>query len=209
MYSDLLYICLQKSLLLYGTSVKTLCTKIYKILQYRIPYVSGKGMFISKNGTSKYEGNFENDIPHGFCVTTSVHGSFETNTVIRGKYIHGKLGRDGVIQQQSGTLYKGVLRNGKREGYGCLWFANGDFYAGDFLKDKCHGLGMFVHINGNRYEGEWENGLKHGEGRFFHLDSGVMQEGVWVNGTCVRSIIMNIPFRNRALLPTAYPIQKV
>lgn len=105
--------------------------------------------------------------------------------------------------------YKGVLKHGKREGYGMLWYANGDFYAGNFVNDKCHGSGMFVYMNGNRYEGEWMNGAKHGAGRFFYLDSGMMQEGVWVNGMCVSSTFTNIPFRQRALYPTYYPLQKV
>lgn len=133
----------------------------------------------------------------------------ENSTIVRGKFVNGKLGLNGLTQQRDGTYYKGILKNGLRDGYGCLWYANGNFYAGDFIKDKCHGLGMFVYMNGNRYEGEWKNGLKHGKGRFFHLNNGTMQEGVWLNDICVSSTIVNIPFRARAFFPTPYPIQNV
>lgn len=68
---------------------------------------------------------------------------------------------------------------------------------------------MFVYVNGNRYEGEWKDGMKHGRGRFFHLNRGQMQEGVWVKNICVYSTIIVIPFRQRALDPTYYPIHGV
>lgn len=171
----------------------------------------GKGQFFTKSG-KLYEGDFENNLPHGFGVIGSPSSENKKNVYhlsCRGKFIDGKMDSDGCFHQTSGTYYTGQWKNGKREGYGLFWYSNGEFYAGNFLRGKRHGSGMFVYMNGNRYEGEWKDGMKHGRGRFFHLNKGQMQEGVWVKDICVCSTITVIPFRQRALDPTQYPIHAV
>lgn len=98
---------------------------------------------------------------------------------------------------------------GHRHGYGQMWYADGSFYDGDWIRDLRDGCGMLVRTDGNRYEGEWSKDMKHGKGRFFHLDSGQMQDGIWDNDVCIFSILMDIPFRQTAIKPTPYPMQKV
>lgn len=168
-------------------------------------------MFLTKSGKI-YEGDFENNVPHGFGVLAVPSQEGDGNTYVlscRGTYVNGKIDSDGYMHQTSGMFYKGAFRNGKREGYGLLWYANGDFYSGDFLRGKRHGSGMFVYMNGNRYEGEWKDGVKHGRGRFFHLHSGQMQEGVWAKDICIYSVITDIPFRQQSAVPSCYPLHKV
>lgn len=68
---------------------------------------------------------------------------------------------------------------------------------------------MLIRADGNRYEGNWLKDMKHGKGRFYHLDSGQIQEGVWQEDICVFSTLIDIPFRQTAVLPTPYPIKEV
>lgn len=115
----------------------------------------------------------------------------------------------GARHYPDGSYYLGNFNKGYREGYGQMWYADGAFYDGDWIHDKRDGYGMYVGADGNRYEGEWSKDMKHGRGRYFHLDSGQMQEGIWVNDICVFSIMMDIPFRQTALKATPYPMPKV
>ncbi|XP_046991534.1 MORN repeat-containing protein 3-like [Schistocerca americana] len=112
----------------------------------------------------------------------------------------------GISYYADGSYYDGAWLDNKRHGRGRMWFADGTFYEGEWKNDQFHGLGLYAYANGNRYEGEWKCGLKNGCGRYYHLDSGQLQEGVWVNGNCSCSTMTDIYYRQTAKDPTQYPI---
>lgn len=186
----------------------TNCQELY--LCRHIASFSGKGRLILKSRIL-YEGDFEDNLPNGFGVfarDTSSRWKIFTRSY-RGETKNGEKKNMGTLHHRDGSYYVGMWEHGKQENYGLRWYTDGSFYAGHFSKGVCHGSGMFVRTDGNRYEGEWKDGMKHGKGIFFHLDKGQMQEGVWVKDMCIFSTIKIIPFRQRAMFPTKYPITEV
>lgn len=157
-----------------------------------------------------YEGEWKDNKPGGFGVLCYPNPNKKTfYLAYRGQFGDGQKNTTGTYHRNTGDYYVGDFKDGKRHGYGMLWNPDGSFYAGDFFNGYCEGSGTYVRTDGNRYDGEWKGGLKHGRGRFFHLNKGQMQTGVWLDNVCVFSVIENIPYRQCALFPTAYPINSV
>ncbi|XP_022916000.1 MORN repeat-containing protein 3-like [Onthophagus taurus] len=176
--------------------------------QWKRDVKEGKGSLLTRSGRL-YEGDWERGYRHGFGVF-SFKGNEDILTLLyRGDWKNGKMSGDGELHYPDGSFYKGAMKNSKRHGYGQMWYADGSFFDGDFYKDLREGLGLFVYSNGNRYEGFWLHDLKHGKGRIYHLDSGQLQEGVWVEDYCIYSTIEDIPFRQTSVTPTPYPVDKI
>ncbi|KAI4462256.1 morn repeat-containing protein 3 [Holotrichia oblita] len=169
---------------------------------------AGKGYELSRSG-KLYEGDWERGFRHGFGVQSLRNDNNIFNVQYRGEWRNGNPHGYGAWHYPDGSYYLGHWRNGKRHGHGQMWYTDGSFYDGSWIKDLREQLGMFVSPDGNRYEGEWSKDQKHGKGRYFHLDSGQMQEGVWIKGNCSYSTIIDIPFRQTAVKATPYPIQSI
>lgn len=67
-----------------------------------------------------YEGEWSNDIPHGF----------------------------GTKRFQNGDQHHGHYRDGKRHGWGVYSHVNGDKYSGDWADGLMHGKGKFTWATG-------------------------------------------------------------
>ncbi|OWR55777.1 hypothetical protein KGM_212090 [Danaus plexippus plexippus] len=165
----------------------------------------GKGLFLTVTG-KLYEGDWLNGFRHGFGSLSNKQANGTFRLEYRGDWVRGKPEGIGWWYYQNGDVYFGFWKKGYRHGYGKMFYANGTFYVGYWQKNKKEGLGMFVQVNGNRYEGHWSGDLKHGLGRFYHMHTGQVQEGCWVQDTCVRSKISDIIIRQFCDLPTEYPI---
>lgn len=168
----------------------------------------GKGFQLSRSG-KLYQGDWERGFRHGFGVQGLRNDKNVFNLQYRGEWKNGNPHGFGAWHYADGSYYLGHWKNGKRHGQGQMWYNDGSFYDGSWIKDLREKLGMFVAPDGNRYEGEWSGDKKHGQGRYFHLDTGQMQEGVWINGNCSFSTIIDIPFRQTAVSATPYPIRSV
>ncbi|KAK5644890.1 hypothetical protein RI129_006190 [Pyrocoelia pectoralis] len=165
----------------------------------------GKGACLTRT-QRLYEGDWKDNFRDGygvFCLPK------EDNTFIleyRGEWKKGLQCGFGQKHYKDKGYYLGNLKNSKRHGWGEMWYSNGGYYIGHWENDLRHGGGMWVRSDGNRYEGSWNTDLKHGKGRFFHLNTGQMQEGVWKTDICIYSVVVDIPYRQSAVLPTPYPI---
>ncbi|KAF5301946.1 hypothetical protein FQR65_LT08681 [Abscondita terminalis] len=156
-----------------------------------------------------YEGEWKNNYRHGFGVINWRDEKKIFRLEYRGDWRNGYQHGFGAKYFRDGGYYLGNIKYSKRHGYGQMWYSDGGYYDGYWLKDKRHGVGMWVRPDGNRYEGSWKDDMKHGKGKFFHLDSGQMQEGIWKMDICVFSVLLDIPYRQSALIPTEFPIPEV
>ena len=43
------------------------------------------------------------------------------------------------------------------------------------------------------YEGHWQKGLQHGKGKLIWLNKGVIQEGIWNQGSAIKSFMYGFP----------------
>ncbi|XP_049947361.1 MORN repeat-containing protein 3-like [Schistocerca serialis cubense] len=165
----------------------------------------GKGIFLETSG-KRYEGDWEHGLRHGYGIQSHMEPHCLHAIEYTGEWYEGKRQGQGISYYADGSYYDGAWLDNKRHGHGRMWFADGTFYEGEWKNDQFHGLGLYAYANGNRYEGEWKCGLKNGCGRYYHLDSGQLQEGVWVNGNCSCSTMTDIYYRQAAKDPTQYPI---
>ena len=74
----------------------------------------------------------------------------------------------------SGELYVDVYK-----------WPNGDMYQGQWCNELMHGRGAFTWANGDKYVGDWERGKMHGRGKKFQLESGVLEEGTYIENSLV------------------------
>lgn len=96
---------------------------------------SGKGLFKGKNGLV-YEGEWKNDLFHGFGTLTYEHSS----------------------------SYIGTFESGKKEGNG-KYIVGKTIYDGEFSNDVKNGIGKECYQDGSSYVGNYINGLKCGKGK--------------------------------------------
>ncbi|XP_018319676.1 MORN repeat-containing protein 3-like [Agrilus planipennis] len=172
----------------------------------------GKGVYLSRT-KQLYEGDWAENYRHGFGILAV---PLEKIFILkyRGDWRRGLYGGFGEEHYPDGSYYIGYFKNSKKHGEGEMWYADASYYYGDWRRGGRHGFGMFIEppieprgkSYGNRYEGQWANDLKHGKGRYFHLDSGQMQEGVWREDICIFSVMIDIYFRQSAVIPSPYPI---
>ncbi len=77
-----------------------------------------KSTCIDRSGLilNRYEGEFANNLKHGF----------------------------GVYEWSDGTKYEGNFVEDRKDGFGTYYFYNGDKYAGNFKEDRFHGNGTYM-----------------------------------------------------------------
>ena len=116
-----------------------------------------QGQFIIKWADGAiYEGNFKDDLKHGY-----------------GKYYWS-----------SGNIYNGNWKDGYQHGYAKMTWANGDVYEGNWKDDVKHGYGKYYWSSGNIYDGNWKDGDQHGYGKMTWAN-GDVYEGNWYQGEMV------------------------
>ncbi|MFM9943888.1 MAG: hypothetical protein ACKVQB_01505 [Bacteroidia bacterium] len=92
------------------------------------------------NATAEYEGEWENNLPHG----------------------------KGYFKDKNGNWYKGDFKYGYFWGNGILSYANYYKYDGEFLMSRRQGNGIcnFIKPKGENYEGEWKQDVMNGLGKY-------------------------------------------
>jgi hypothetical protein len=88
------------------------------------------GTSASEFGNEEYEGDWEDDLMHGY----------------------------GVYKYTSGSVYSGSWGKGKMNGKGVMQFADGSKYDGEWQENLMHGLGEYDDPDGVHWEGIFVNG---------------------------------------------------
>lgn len=136
---------------------------------------SGKG--ISENSLVRYEGEFQNNIPHGEGVETSLDCKSKFVGVFqKGNKKYGKL----VWGEDKQYTYEGSFANNLFQGSGVLR-SQGGTYTGSFFGGSKHGRGRYEWYDGRVYEGEYQNDMKHGYGELYNSDGSPSYKGYWRN----------------------------
>ena len=99
-----------------------------------------KGKMTWNDGQASYEGEWENNLPHG----------------------------KGYFKDQYDNWYKGDFKYGYFWGKGQMKVAGHYFYDGDFVMSRRHGNGVctFIKPKGETYEGQWKQDVMNGLGKY-------------------------------------------
>jgi hypothetical protein len=127
---------------------------------------------------SKYEGEWQNNMPNGQGTATWANG---------GKYV-GEFKDDtqngqGTYTSADGAKFVGEYKDGKMYGQGTYTYADGGKYVGEFKDNKRNGQGTYTYVDGAKYVGEHKDDKFHGQGTGTFADSQVW-EGQWENNSC-------------------------
>lgn len=116
-------------------------------------------------GGAKYNGKFQNNLPHG-------QGTFieKDGTKYVGDWIKGKSFGQGIKTWKDGRKYVGNFENDKPSGKGTFVYSDGSKYTGDFKDGKKHGKGTLTSSDGRIYVGQFIDGEKHGDGTCYKAD---------------------------------------
>ena len=119
----------------------------------------GKGIMVYASTRDVYQGDFDNDLPHGagrYCKGSDQEYVFE------GLWEHGVLKQvkkgKAVLKDDAGNIYNGTFLNWQRHGQGKLTNPNGEKYKGQFQNGKKHGYGAIYYPDGTVYEGYFKDG---------------------------------------------------
>lgn len=100
----------------------------------KMKHGQGKLTFASSSATDfnneEYEGDWEDDLMHGF----------------------------GTYKYLSGNIYEGSWEKGKMSGKGVMQFADGSKYDGEWADNLMHGVGEYDDPDGVHWEGIFING---------------------------------------------------
>eukprot|EP01034_Spumella_vulgaris_P021930 gene21930-28010_t len=121
-----------------------------------------------------YEGQWENDLKHGYGVYKFVCGE-----VYRGHFHHDKASGSGHNAYENGDSYKGQYEADKPHGQGVFSFHDGSVYTGNFKAGHYHGAGVLVDAQGTTYNGLWRVGKRHGQGVLTDSHGAVLYDGIW------------------------------
>lgn len=148
-----------------------------------------KGVWVDGNlvkGKKKYsdgiyEGEFQNNLPHGNGKMDFNHKS-EHLISYDGKWKEGVTNGKAIIKYRDGTIYEGETKNNaRRNGFGKMTFNDKSEYEGEWVSDKFHGKGTMKYHDGSTYYGEWREDKKEGEGQFSDANSSGKYDGKWKN----------------------------
>ena len=148
----------------------------------------GKGYCYYKNDFI-YDGDWENDKPHG-----NGKGTYD-DAIYEGQWVENKREGQGKLTYTKGeekdSFYEGEWKNDKWHGKGKVIFST-ETYDGDWIENKRHGKGRETWTTGAKkgsfYEGEWKNDRKNGYGVYKYENAygccpaGSTYEGYWENG---------------------------
>jgi hypothetical protein len=130
------------------------------------------------NGTSKYTGQFQNNLRHGKGKMTYQDGNVYDGPFVLGK----KQGENGAMTfAANGDKYVGQWKNDQPNGKGKYYFATKERYEGDFINGTFEGQGTMYYPDGARFTGGWSKNRKNGSGVFYSAD-GREKRGSWAMG---------------------------
>jgi hypothetical protein len=113
----------------------------------------GKGAYTWPDGGTTYDGQWENDVHHGYGTMVATNG----NTYV-GDYQCGmKHGHGEYSFFEGGSQYEGQWTNDEMHGVGTYRYPSGTVYYGQFEHNKRHGHGTMKEPNGLKYECEFLN----------------------------------------------------
>lgn len=128
-----------------------------------------------ENGNLMYDGQWQNDIPHGngvFCGEGIVY---------EGNWDHGLPHGNGVAMLPNNSKYAGEWRDGACNGIGKLMAAGGHVYAGKFADGLPNGEGVMVTADGVRIICNFMDGVPYGVGTI-EWPNGMMYVGTIIEG---------------------------
>ncbi|XP_006889690.1 PREDICTED: radial spoke head 10 homolog B2 [Elephantulus edwardii] len=151
----------------------------------------GKGsIYYNEDGTSWYEGDWENNIRKGWGIRC-----YKSGNIYEGQWEDNMRHGEGRMRWlTTNEEYTGQWEKGVQNGVGkYTWFLkripNSQYplrneYVGDFVNGSRHGHGKFYYASGAVYEGEWVSNKKHGKGRLT-FKTGRVYEGLFCNDEIV------------------------
>ena len=114
----------------------------------------------NKKESSKYTGEFKENLRHGIGTYTLPDGS-----IYDGEWRENNPNGWGLFRWPDGSEYQGPWKDGKRNGTnGILLAADGFRYEGAWSKNSMEGIGTATYPNGQTYEGKWVGGRREGRG---------------------------------------------
>lgn len=153
--------------------------------QFKDGQYHGVGICYWPNGGGRYEGEWENNLPHGKGSRLLSTGKRQAGWFEKGIFQgHSKPGEE---VQTKGGEYRidrystGCISGTCKNGRGVFVYSNKAMYIGWFRNGNRDGQGICHYPNGNSYEGDWENGQPHGYGTMTYAN-GQECYGRWVNG---------------------------
>jgi hypothetical protein len=180
---------------------------------------------------ARYEGEFQNDRPHGRGVgifadggryvgelrNGSFHGqgtrTFPNGDRYVGEFKDNKYNGQGTFTFANGSKYVGEFKDDKRDGQGTFTFGSGQFsgdkYVGEFKDDKRNGQGTYTFASGARLVGEWRDDLLNGQGIEYRADGNIIRSGQWADGKLAQSFALDrgrFPFDHSLQSSTAPPV---
>ncbi|NRA51036.1 MAG: caspase family protein [Phaeodactylibacter sp.] len=153
--------------------------------QFKAGKYHGVGICYWPNGGGRYEGEWENNLPHGKgsrMLSTGkrqvgwfekgiFHGHYKPGEDIQAKGGANRIDRSstgcisgtcydgrGVYVYSNGAQYTGWFKNGNRDGDGICHYPNGNTYEGDWKNGQPNGYGTMTYANGQECYGQWNNG---------------------------------------------------
>jgi hypothetical protein len=142
--------------------------------------VDGKKVVSKLGEYIYYEGEFQNNMKHGFGIE-----NYENKDKYEGQFINNRRNGHGILTFNNGNVYIGDFTNGKKNGNGIFKFKNGNTYNGEYINDKREGKGIFNFKNGDIYIGDFLNDKFHGNGKYTKAD-GTDYTGKFINNKFIK-----------------------
>lgn len=133
--------------------------------------VDGNTIRYSKN--SYYEGEIENELPHGTGTVNMYYGA-----KLSGRFEAGKLSGAGELNTSNGYHYHGEFKDGYLTGIGTLTFPKGKHLVqevGGFVLGQEHGHQIQTFSNGDIFEAEFRAGVMNGVATITKKDGAILE----------------------------------
>lgn len=139
---------------------------------------------------SRYEGEWENGLPHGKGTKTLSLGRLQTGWFQNGRYVGEAIPQEFTErsgrEKQNDDKLEGCISGNCFNGYGVYVFPSKAVYTGEFKDGEIHGQGICHYSDGSKYEGEWMHRQPNGRGTMAYPD-GSRRTGLWQRGQPVDS----------------------
>ena len=131
--------------------------------EFKNGVADGKGIYYFKFG-AKYEGEWLNNVRHGFGTLTLPGGYPRYQVELRNDEVCG----NGKMLRSDGGLVEGIF-DGNFNGIGTITYPDGNVYKGQFRHGERNGMGVLTTPENERFTGEF-HGLTPWEGVMIDID---------------------------------------